>query len=565
MGKVDDSAEARKWADVLATATGPALIIDLADARFLAANAAGEALWGASRLAGACMDRAMPALARLRQRAAEATDVGSSQRETLVFWTARGSRRLAAISRRIDPAVPGIYLIEFTGEPIVARKLNGAGGQPGLSIGPHGSDVPGALPVAKSAAVPSAAGAIDADLADPEPVEPVCPPGDASPPPAPITPDPMPRRFSALSRTRPERLEAERTEAERTEARRTEAERTEAEGTEAEGTGPEQTDTEPPRAAMPSDTVAEFLPSATIRAGDAETLKEIARRIREGRAAAPAGEAFVDPPLEQVAPPARIDARPVDGRGAAPPDRPPATTLPVAPEFEPETQRLARLAHELRTPISSIAALAEVMRDEHFGPLGDKRYHGYAADIHDSARHMLGVLEGMIDPQGAVRDLPRLAMTELDLADVIQRSVRAMAPIAERAGVTVRADIAPRLPRLIADRVSVRQILLNLVSNALRYTQAGGEVRVSALIERDGRLRLAVSDTGTGMTEAQVLAVFRPEPPRTGTSGIKSSGYGLPLVRALAARNGAELAIASTPGEGTTVTLNFAEGRLVPV
>ena len=205
------------------------------------------------------------------------------------------------------------------------------------------------------------------------------------------------------------------------------------------------------------------------------------------------------------------------------------------------------------------------MRDEHFGPLGDKRYHGYAADIHDSARHMLGVLEGMIDPQGAVRDLPRLAMTELDLADVIQRSVRAMAPIAERAGVTVRADIAPRLPRLIADRVSVRQILLNLVSNALRYTQAGGEVRVSALIERDGRLRLAVSDTGTGMTEAQVLAVFRPEPPRTGTSGIKSSGYGLPLVRALAARNGAELAIASTPGEGTTVTLNFAEGRLVPV
>ena len=319
MGKVDDSAEARKWADVLATATGPALIIDLADARFLAANAAGEALWGASRLAGACMDRAMPALARLRQRAAEATDVGSSQRETLVFWTARGSRRLAAISRRIDPAVPGIYLIEFTGEPIVARKLNGAGGQPGLSIGPHGSDVPGALPVAKSAAVPSAAGAIDADLADPEPVEPVCPPGDASPPPAPITPDPMPRRFSALSRTRPERLEAERTEAERTEARRTEAERTEAEGTEAEGTGPEQTDTEPPRAAMPSDTVAEFLPSATIRAGDAETLKEIARRIREGRAAAPAGEAFVDPPLEQVAPPRpdRCAARRRTGRRPA--------------------------------------------------------------------------------------------------------------------------------------------------------------------------------------------------------------------------------------------------------
>lgn len=555
MGKVDHSAEARKWADVLATANGPALIIDVADARFLAANSAGEALWGASRLAGACVDRAMPALARLRQRAAEATDDGAHTRETLVFWTARGSRRLATTSRRIDPAVPGIYLIEFTGEPIVARKLNGAGGQPGLGSGPHGSAVTGAQPVAPAASVPSSGVAVGADRADLEPVEPACPPDNAGPPPTFIAHDPMPRNFSALSRTRPEHVQAEHVQAERVQAERT-----------GPGlAGPDFSDSEPPRAAMPSHTVPEFPPPATIRAGDAETLKEIARRIREGRAAAPAGETFVNPPLEQVTPAAAIDAPPVDGRVAAQPNASPAIAVPVAPELEPEALRLARLAHELRTPISSIAALAEVMRDEHFGPLGDKRYQGYAADIHDSARHMLGVLEGMIDPQGAVRDLPRLAMTELDLADIIQRSVRAMAPIAERAGVTLTADIAPRLPRLIADRVSVRQVLLNLVSNALRYTKAGGEVRVTALIEHDGRLRLAVSDTGTGMTEAQVLAVFRPAPPPTGTSGIKSSGYGLPLVRALAARNGAELAITSTPGEGTTVTLNFADGRLVPV
>ncbi|MEZ5843908.1 MAG: HAMP domain-containing sensor histidine kinase [Hyphomicrobiaceae bacterium] len=525
MGRTTDSSDGTSWLDHVQAVTGPAFVIDVADARFLAANPAGEALWGASRLAGACVDRAMPALARLRQRSAE-TDNGGPITETLVFWTARGSRRMTATSRRPDPAVATVFLVEIAGEAGMPMRTGVTDATGRSSTRPP--------PDRKRIAGTAAAGCGDGDDGA----------GEV------IVPDPPPRVFSALEQTR-ERHEAGVEP-----------------GAEKPAFGGATTASNRVEAATScqraNDTQGD-LQGTVIRAGDAETLKEIARRIRAGRADA-AGRSVSPGVKGKIAVPA-VDEPVAPASGDMPPTGGAAERghrATVAPDGE--ARRLARLAHELRTPVASIAALAEIMRDEHFGPLGDRRYQGYAADIHDSARHMLGVLEGMIDPVGAVRDLPRLAMTELDLADLIGRSARAMQPIAARAAVTVITDVAPHLPRVIADRVSVRQILLNLVANSLRYTPAGGEILVAAGVDRDGRLRLAVTDTGSGMTEAQVLAVFRPETTHVGPSGsAPSSGYGLPLVRALAARNGAELAIASTPGEGTTVTLHFAEARLVPV
>jgi signal transduction histidine kinase len=229
---------------------------------------------------------------------------------------------------------------------------------------------------------------------------------------------------------------------------------------------------------------------------------------------------------------------------------------------------IAKLAHELRTPLAAIVALAEIMRDERLGALPDQRYRGYAADIHDSAVHALAVLAGFLEPDaGQAGPLP-MVFNEIDVALVAASSVSALAPLAERSGVRLSLDPAPRLPNLIADRRSLKQILLNLIANAVRFTPPGGEVRLSTRYECMSALSVEVADTGDGMTEAELQRVLAPRA-APGAAGChhagSGSGYGLPLVRALAAANGGTLELQSARGRGTRATIRFAHERVVPV
>lgn len=272
---------------------------------------------------------------------------------------------------------------------------------------------------------------------------------------------------------------------------------------------------------------------------DAETLELIARRIRE---------------------PARAPAEPLDladdtvgnALAASEPNAAAAARADVA-----------RLAHELKTPLSAIAAAAEIMRDERLGTLGSERYRDYAADICDSARHALDVIANMLRPEPKEEQLPALAFAEIDVNALAERSVSAMRPLFAQAGLHVSTALQPRLPHVIADAVSLRQIVLNLLTNALKFSGEGVEVEVGTRYDVDGPVTVSVRDTGPGMSEANLNRARQGSP--SSSPAAEGLGIGLALVRTLAEANGARVAIESAAGQGTQVDIIFGKDRVVPV
>jgi signal transduction histidine kinase len=238
---------------------------------------------------------------------------------------------------------------------------------------------------------------------------------------------------------------------------------------------------------------------------------------------------------------------------------------------DPSTPDLARLAHEVRTPLGAAIAYAEVLKDEHFGPLGNARYREYARTIHDSARLALSVVDGTLAPMLAGErggtGLPELAFRDLDPAGVIDNCVAVARPLAERAGLALIARCDPGTPHVIADEVSLKQMLLNLITNAIKFARPGDRVTLATAYGADGCLCIEVADTGPGMPGPE-----SPSPlpslsagPEGAAATLARRGIGLPLTRALAEANGAALIVDSTPGHGTRATIVFGKDRVVPV
>ena len=224
----------------------------------------------------------------------------------------------------------------------------------------------------------------------------------------------------------------------------------------------------------------------------------------------------------------------------------------------------AWLAHELRTPLSAVIAYAEILKDEHFGPLASARYKGYARDIYDSARHALGVVDSMLrgDPSRSV--VPPLAFAELEPVRVVESCLTVVRPLAERAGLVLGVQYVPHLPRIVADELSLKQMLLNLLANAIKFARPGDHVTIAVACEGRAALHISVIDTGPGMAmngaHAPCAGAGHRGAAKPGAAGL---GLGLPLSRALAAANGATLAIESAPGQGTRATISFGPDRIV--
>ena len=254
---------------------------------------------------------------------------------------------------------------------------------------------------------------------------------------------------------------------------------------------------------------------------------------------------------------------------SAPPKRPRIDgTQPNSADTPVNTQAMA---HELRTPIGAIIALAEMIETEQFGAIGDPRYRDYARDIGDSARLALGIVAGALEQDPANGSDLNLGFAELNVTDLINKSLRTVRQSAREAGIHLDSDLAIDLPNLIASAPGLMQILLNLLSNAIKFTPEGGTVSVSARVAPDSTLQITVCDTGVGMTgtEASVL-IAEPEAdgPARADSAIRRNrrhGIGFSLVRRLASAMSAEFEVTSTRGVGTRVTLTFPFAKTIPI
>lgn len=230
-----------------------------------------------------------------------------------------------------------------------------------------------------------------------------------------------------------------------------------------------------------------------------------------------------------------------------------------------KTDFLARISHEIRTPLNAIIGFSELMVDEKFGPITNDRYRDYLRDINRSGNHVLDLVNDLLDISKIEAGQQEMDYEAVSLNDTLAETVAMMQPQANRERVIIRSSFASRLPEVVADLRSVRQIALNILSNAIRYTQAGGQVIVSTAYEASGDVVMRVRDTGIGMTQAEVEQALKPFKQINALKRGRGdgTGLGLPLTKAMVEANRARFAITSTPGEGTLVEVAFPSTRVL--
>ena len=229
-----------------------------------------------------------------------------------------------------------------------------------------------------------------------------------------------------------------------------------------------------------------------------------------------------------------------------------------------KSEFLAKISHEIRTPLNAIIGFSEVMMEERLGPIGNERYHGYARDVHASGTHIVSLLNDLLDLSKIEAGKLDLAFGRVDLNEAMQQCVAIMQPQASRERIIVRTALAASLPPVVADARSVRQILLNLLSNSIKFTGAGGQVIVSTAVTDAGEALLRVRDTGIGMSDGDIATALEPfrRLPASGRAKADGTGLGLPLTKALAEANRAEFRIKSAVNAGTLVEIVFPAARL---
>ncbi|UCI29397.1 PAS domain S-box protein [Mesorhizobium sp. B4-1-4] len=230
-----------------------------------------------------------------------------------------------------------------------------------------------------------------------------------------------------------------------------------------------------------------------------------------------------------------------------------------------KTDFLARISHEIRTPLNAIIGFSELMVDEKFGPVANDRYRDYLRDINRSGNHVLDLVNDLLDISKIEAGQQEMAYEAVSLNDTLAETVAMMQPQANRERVIIRSSFASRLPEVVADLRSVRQIALNILSNAIRYTQAGGQVIVSTAYETSGDVVMRVRDTGIGMSPAEIEQALKPFKQINALKRGRGdgTGLGLPLTKAMVEANRARFTINSTPGEGTLVEVAFPSTRVL--
>jgi signal transduction histidine kinase len=220
---------------------------------------------------------------------------------------------------------------------------------------------------------------------------------------------------------------------------------------------------------------------------------------------------------------------------------------------------LANVSHELRTPLNAMLGMSELMRMHMFGPLGSPKYDEYMDDIHRSGQHLLALIDGLLDVTSMEAGRYRLRPEEIDVADLVHECRRMLVPLAAEAKVALVMDPPAGILRVTADRLALKQILVNLLSNAIRFTPAGGKVDLLMALDDRGTLTAAISDNGPGISETERPHLFLPF--SHGNAEVKNekqgAGLGLSIVKSLVDLHGGSIALASDPGHGCTFRITL--------
>jgi signal transduction histidine kinase len=226
---------------------------------------------------------------------------------------------------------------------------------------------------------------------------------------------------------------------------------------------------------------------------------------------------------------------------------------------------LAKVSHEVRTPLNSIIGFAELMLGERLGPIGNQRYKGYVEDIHQSGLYALSLLNDLLDISKIEAGKFELNFTAVDVPELVEDCVASLQPLAKRARIVLRTSLAHDLPAIVADPRRLKQILLNLLTNAIKFTKEGGQVIVSGSII-ESELRLRISDNGVGMTKDEITFAMQPfNQLDTAPRKQSGTGLGLPVTKALVDANRARLVLTSEPGVGTSADVIFPADRLFTI
>ena len=229
-----------------------------------------------------------------------------------------------------------------------------------------------------------------------------------------------------------------------------------------------------------------------------------------------------------------------------------------------KTKFLANMSHELRTPLNAIIGFSDMMALAIHGPMGAPAYEQYAADINGSAKHLLSIINDILDIAKIEAGRLDLIDEETPVASLCDVALRLMQERAHEHGVELRFEPGPNLPNAMVDQRAMRQVLLNLLSNAVKFTKAGGEVTLRAQLSMDNELLLQVCDTGIGMREEDLHRVLEPfvQVENELTRQYDGTGLGLSLSKQLVELHGGRIGIVSKPNFGTTVTVYLPASRL---
>ena len=230
-----------------------------------------------------------------------------------------------------------------------------------------------------------------------------------------------------------------------------------------------------------------------------------------------------------------------------------------------KSEFLANMSHELRTPLNAILGFSDVLQREMFGPLGSERYVSYAQDIHNSSSHLLVIINDILDLSKAEAGKLTLDEEEVELPDVLERCLRMFHDKAVSKGVKLLVDLPIDAPTLHADHRLVSQVVINLLSNALKFTPSGGKITMDFVRNDNGGGCIRILDTGEGISRENLEKVVQPffqvESAFSRTHG--GTGLGLPLVQKIMELHGGHMTIESELGQGTTVSIHFPKSRVI--